>query len=145
MGTRTIPVGCPHRLRSPIGPNTRIPCDWCVITFRGWPPGWPRYAWAITVDRGPRLAQAAASAPRPVAAPAAVRPGWRAAATPEVLTQASDALQKALGRVAVELGAAIQTSGVVIQQVAQTTEDQMLNRLRFEAAQEVRSRMLHGR
>lgn len=62
MGEVEVAVGCPHRLRQPIGPHTRFPCPAC--TAYG-PPGWPRLAIAMTVDHGPRLGSAAVEGVEP--------------------------------------------------------------------------------
>ena len=61
---RVVAVGCPHRLRQSIGERTARPCAACAPIG---PPGWPRYAWAMTVDYGSPLARMAPPVPDPVA------------------------------------------------------------------------------
>lgn len=105
MGTASVLVGCPHRLRGPIGPNTAKPCAACAAF--GVPPRW---AIALTVDR-PRLAERAVAGVEAVPPPP--RRTYRPPVTPLARAieqidaagqQISAAARQALSEVRVNMG-----------------------------------------
>ena len=132
MGAVDIIVGCPHRLRQPIGPSTKYPCPGCAAL--GVPPRW---ATALTIHPSrirPRVADMATAAPRPVADPLASIEVDRLA---PIMQAAADVLNIAATAVAPLVEAVrslpIQMGAIEVHTMPRTNADFMRNVVRMQA------------
>ena len=135
MGEVEVMVGCPHKVRSPIGSRTKYPCAACAPFG---PPGWPRWAIAMTVDYGPRLSAGAvkgvARTPEP---PAPVRP----VVTAQTLADAARALRNVVvAHPTLVQSVALEPGDLNVVMHEQTDADFRANVIRFEAVQQMRLR-----
>lgn len=130
-------VGCPHRLRAPIGSRTKYPCDACAPYG---PPGWPRWAIAMTVDYGPRLSRAAVGGATAV-------PTIPPPPAPVTVAGLVRAVRESLDRIVAHPTLIERAQQVVIEQgdlnivmQPQTEADQRANIIRMTAEQAIRFR-----